>query len=163
MTDTPMTELQAIAGEAAVFAYIESQAKACKEERRDWVASRMREQGIRGTVDGKAMGQIVGAVTVNGSKRKIGITNHAEFVAYAAQHHADALRLPYQYERALLDKLTDHDGTFIDRAGTVVPGVDWVETTGTSSASANKDTCPILVRGMLSNGRVSLDLKAVES
>lgn len=157
MTDYPMTELEAVAGEAAIYAHIESQAKACKEERRDWVAARMREQGIRGTVDGKAMGQVIGSVSVPGSKKRAVVTNHAEFIAYAAKHHTDALKLHYQYERALLDKLRDQDGVFIDRDGNVVPGVEWVDTEGSARATANKDTCPILVRGMLAHGRIALE------
>jgi hypothetical protein len=145
-----------------VYALIEDVAKERKEEARDWVSDRLRQDSSKG-FDAVANGNVIGSVTRSKDSEKLDIQDLSAFVEYAVSHQPHLISIAYQAKDSFLKTLKQVDGNWIDRDGVVVPGV--AKRISYGSVRVNKDSAAReLVRTLLSQGAVSLEgLKELEA
>lgn len=149
------------AAEAVVWALIEDVAKERKEEARNWVAERLREDSSKG-VEAVANGQIIGSVSRAKDKMKLDVNDQAAFLEYAISHQPHLISVDWRAKEAFIKTLKQVDEQWIDRDGVIVPGV-WERPSRGSVRVIKDPSARETVQDLLSAGRVSIDgLKELE-
>ena len=155
-----MSELKPseVAAEAVMWGLLESEAKARKDAARAWLAERMGPELL--AVKAIADGRDVGKATFTDGRRELKVVDRQAFTGYVAEHYPTEVEqvavVNTAFEKAHLAALTDVDGTVIDDAGVVVPGVEL--RTGAPYVSVRKSAeARETVQALMSGGRLSLD------
>jgi hypothetical protein len=146
--------LEDAAAEASFWSSLETAAQQNKEAARDYVADKMREQGIRGSVD-----TVVGTVNIPKSGQAVRVVDRAAFASYVIQHHPpEVIDMERYYRDAFLKKVKCVDGIYIDRDGNQVPGVALESTNGYPKVTPTPDA-RLLVTAALEQGQLLAALR----
>lgn len=152
MTRTPSE----VAAHAAIWGLIETEAKARKNEAREWLSRHMGDDVA--AVKAVANGVTIGKASWVEGKTAFTVFDDSAFLQYVGAKHPTELvtTVNSAFQEALFSNLKTVGDSVIDKDGEPVPGVrlrqsaSFVSVTKTPAARAT-------VEGLLSSGRLQLD------
>lgn len=153
MTDQPLSE---VAGEAAVWGIIETEAKIRKDEARAELARRMGPETL--AVKAVANGHNVGRASWVEGSPKLVVVDHSAFLAFVTEHYPDNTisTVNTAFQKTLFDNATVVGGVVVDRNGLPIPGVEY-RTPEPYVAVKKSPQAREAVEALLAGSRLQLD------